>query len=259
MSGTVNIIIRTVFVTAIVLVTGMLTPIVFAQELRPEENAENIVEGKAIYDHACIFCHGAIGKGDGPVAYFLTGNMAPRPRDFTKGIYKFRSTPLGDLPTDEDLFRTVTRGIPGFMPSYVGFSPRERWLLIYYLKSLHPGFATATRKPIEVGTPVSSSMGSIHRGERLFEEFGCLDCHGTGGMGDGDAASDLEDDRGLKIMPANLTMLNSLKSGSRKEDIYRTIMNGLDGTPMPSFKDEIENVNDIWDMVNFILSLSESR
>ena len=33
--------------------------------------------------------------------------------DFTKGLYKFRTTNSGELPTDEDLFRTISRGIPG--------------------------------------------------------------------------------------------------------------------------------------------------
>lgn len=259
MSSTVNAIIRTMSVTAIVLVTGIFMTVAFAQSTRPEENAENVLAGKAIYDQACVYCHGAMGKGDGPVAYFLTGNMAPRPRDFTEGVYKFKSTLLEELPTDEDLFRTISRGVPGFMPPYSGLVSHEKWQLIYYIKSLHPGFATANPQPFQVGTPVPSSIASIRRGEDLFEELGCLDCHGGDALGDGELAADLEDDRGLKIMPANLTMLNSLKEGSSKEDIYRTIMTGINGTPMPSFEDAVENKDDVWHLVNFILSFSGSK
>ena len=34
-----------------------------------------------------------------------------RPRDFRTGLFKFRSTPSGSLPTDDDLLRTVTQGV----------------------------------------------------------------------------------------------------------------------------------------------------
>ena len=47
--------------------------------------------GKAVYDAHCVECHGAAGKGDGPSAAYL----APRPRDFTTGKYKIRSTESG--------------------------------------------------------------------------------------------------------------------------------------------------------------------
>ncbi|VAX23521.1 hypothetical protein MNBD_NITROSPINAE03-108 [hydrothermal vent metagenome] len=259
MSRIVNVIIRAVSVTAIVLVTGILTTAAFAQSAKPEENAENVAAGKAVYDKTCVHCHGAVGKGDGSVAYFLSGNMAPHPRDFTAGVYRFKSTIAEELPTDGDLFRTITRGVPGFMPTYSGLAPQQRWQLVYYIKSLFPGFATAEPKPIELGTPVASSMTSISRGGILFEDLGCSGCHGANGMGDGELAADLEDDISFKIMPANLTMLNSLKNGSSKDDIYRTIMTGINGTPMPSFEDTVDSKDDAWHLVNFILSLSGSK
>jgi len=256
MSRIINVIIRAVSVATIVLVTGMLTTIASAQDVKPAQNAENVAAGKVIYDKTCVFCHGATGKGDGPVAYFLTGNMSPRPRDFTAGVYRFKSTIAEELPTDEDLFRIITRGVAGFMPTYSGLIPQERWQLVYYIKSLFPGFATAKPKPIQVGTPVPSSIASIRRGEFLFNDLGCSGCHGVDGVGNGELAADLEDDLEFKILPANLTMLNSLKNGASKEDIYRTIMTGINGTPMPSFADSIENKDDAWNLVNFILYLS---
>ncbi len=259
MSRIVNVIIRAVSVAVIVLMTGILTTIASAQVVKPEQNAENVAAGKAIYDRTCVFCHGAVGKGNGPVAYFLTGNMSPRPRDFTAGVYRFKSTLSEELPADGDLFRTITRGVPGFMPTYSGLVPQQRWQLVYYIKSLFPGFATAEPKPIELGTPVASSMASVSRGGIIFEDLGCSGCHGANGMGDGELAEDLEDDLSFKIVPANLTMLNSLKNGSGKGDIYRTIMTGINGTPMPSFEDTVESKDDVWDLVNFILSLSGSR
>jgi len=76
---------------------------------RPPENKNTVAEGRAIYEKACIFCHGVEGAGDGPVATYLSKDMAPQPRDFTSGMYKFRSTASGELPMNEDLFRTRQR------------------------------------------------------------------------------------------------------------------------------------------------------
>src|SRR5207247_2095034 len=65
-----------------------------------------IARGKEEFEEHCIGCHGVRGDGNGLAATFLF----PRPRDFTIGVFKFRSTPSGSLPTDGDLFRTITRG-----------------------------------------------------------------------------------------------------------------------------------------------------
>ena len=82
------------------------TPVLAQEEpgLTPDQ-----VAGKAVYEKWCMNCHGAEGAGDGPGADYFT----PRPRDFTFGLYKIRSTGSGQLPTDEDLIRTVSEGIPG--------------------------------------------------------------------------------------------------------------------------------------------------
>ena len=51
--------------------------------------------GKAVYERKCIGCHGEKGDGKGPAAELLL----PKPRDFTKGLYKIRST-ANKTPTD---------------------------------------------------------------------------------------------------------------------------------------------------------------
>jgi hypothetical protein len=82
-----------------------------------------------VYETACAWCHGADGRGDGPAgAAALAAYGAPRPRDFTRGRFKLRSTPSGVLPTDADLLRTIERGIPGIMPSFQGLSDDARRL-----------------------------------------------------------------------------------------------------------------------------------
>ena len=59
-------------------------------------------DGQRLYDSQCAGCHGATGRGDGPAATLLY----PRPRDFVEQPFK-----LGGA--EEDVRRTVTRGIPG--------------------------------------------------------------------------------------------------------------------------------------------------
>ncbi|MEE8484505.1 MAG: c-type cytochrome [Nitrospinota bacterium] len=213
--------------------------------------------------HDCAYCHGTDGKGKGAATAHArhsgAGGMAFYPADFTMGVYKFRSTPSGYLPTDEDIFRTITKGVPGLMPSYAGLPPQERWQLVYYVKSFYPDFAEEDEEElelIEIGNPIPSSTASIRKGEEFYQELKCWECHGAGGKGDGKKAAELKDDFGRKILAANLTKLSSLKNGSSKKDIYRTIMTGFAGTPMASYYDSIEDEDDAWHMVNYILSLS---
>src|SRR5512141_2904827 len=65
--------------------------------------------GKAVYDAHCVECHGDGGRGDGPSASYLV----PRPRDFTRGKFKIRSTESGTMPGDDDLIGSVRRGLYG--------------------------------------------------------------------------------------------------------------------------------------------------
>ena len=64
---------------------------------------------RGLYRQHCVHCHGINGDGAGPTASFLT----PYPRDYRKGIYKFKSTQRGNRPTTADLERTLRQGIPG--------------------------------------------------------------------------------------------------------------------------------------------------
>jgi len=79
----------------------------FGQETRVGNLVGNADRGKALYQRYCIFCHGQFGDGTGESAPYLD----PKPRDFTKGVYKCRSTPSGSLPLDSDLFDTIGRGM----------------------------------------------------------------------------------------------------------------------------------------------------
>src|SRR6266542_6811159 len=104
--------------------------------------------GKKVFDRYCISCHGVAGDGRGPTADFID----PRPRVLTSGVFKFRSTPSGELPTDADILRTVTNGLHGtYMPRWAPITARERADLVQLVKSLSPRFATeAQSAPIAI-------------------------------------------------------------------------------------------------------------
>ncbi len=192
--------------------------------------------GEIIFSKACQYCHGKGGKGDGvAVRYLFT-----KPRDFTAGKFKLRTTPTGSLPTDEDLFRTVTEGLPQYrMPPFRYLTAKERWALVYYIKTFSPLFKErGAPKPISIGQgpPVTAKL--ISQGEKLYQDAECWKCHGQRGRGDGPSAPELEDDwdNPIRLLDFNRGE-RFFKGGARARDIVRTILTGMMGTPMPSYAD----------------------
>ena len=89
--------------------------------------------GQAVYDRHCAACHGLTGDGNGPASVWLY----PRPRNFSAGQFKIKSTPGTALPTDEDLLQSVTRGLAGSsMPSFSYLTEPERRDVVQYVKHL---------------------------------------------------------------------------------------------------------------------------
>jgi len=70
---------------------------------------------RGLFRKHCVQCHGISGDGRGPSAALL----APYPRDFRRGSFKFKSTPIGKKPTHSDIVRTLELGLPGTaMPAF---------------------------------------------------------------------------------------------------------------------------------------------
>src|SRR5262252_10814802 len=65
-------------------------------DVRPDEPI-----GRRVFAKRCAVCHGPDGRGNGPAA----PSMIPRPRDFTQGLFKYKSTLRGEPPTGDDLRR----------------------------------------------------------------------------------------------------------------------------------------------------------
>lgn len=208
--------------------------------------------GEVVYRHRCVGCHGAHGDGNGPAATFLF----PRPRDFTIAIFKFKTTPPGSLPRDADLYRTITRGVRWTaMPSGAGIPERDRRAVIAYIKTFSRRWTDETVEPAAVlGAPPPVTPGLLARGRDVYREVKCWECHGAEGRGDGPALAGLRDDFGAPSPPTDFTR-GELKDGAEVADVFRTLTLGLDGTPMRSFADVLDEA-DRWALAYYVLSLS---
>ncbi len=189
--------------------------------------------GREVYEGACAACHGIKGDGNGPAAYALR----PKPTDFSSGIFKFRSTHTGELPTDEDLVRSISAGIPRtMMPAWEGLLTEQEILdVVAYIKTFSVDFAEYGQGiPIDIPDETSVTEVVFAEGKYMYMILDCWTCHGASGRGDGISAGALKDDRGRSIEAFDFTT-GHYKGGYDNPSIYKSFETGLDGTPMPSY------------------------
>jgi mono/diheme cytochrome c family protein len=208
------------------------------------------------YRRYCVVCHGVLGDGNGESAKWFEPPLYPKPRDFTLAVFECRSTPTGTLPTDEDLFNTIARGLDrSNMPPWNTFTKQERVDLVAWIKHFSPRWQT--EKP---GTPIvippepEVTADRVKAGRDVFGRVQCWKCHGVTGQGNGPSASTLQDDLGRPIAAYNFAEGGRFKCGTTDSDLYRIFMTGLDGTPMPSFADNIKP-DEAWDLVFYLRTL----
>ena len=222
-----------------------------------------ISQGKRIYKQYCWPCHGLHGEGNGPVADTLN----PRPRDFTQAHFKIRSTSYGKLPTDADLFRTISRGIPGTaMPSWKHrLTEEDRWAVLHYLKTFSETFTQSQPTSVQVEEEPPNTPESLAKGNELFHGKGqCVNCHGPNGRGNGPFTTIpgfLRDARGDPTMPRNLTKGWTYKGGNTVKDIYLRLATGLNGTPMSPSMAPLDTLTkeERWNLSHFVKSLQRPQ
>jgi cytochrome c len=212
--------------------------------------------GRAVYMKNCSQCHG--DKGDG--AGYATPHLLVRPRDFTQNRFKVRTTPSGSLPVHQDLVNIIRRGMPyTSMPAWPDLTDQDVSDLAYFIKTFNADFSNPeiARPPLELPSAPDATNESIELGKKLYVEIGCVKCHGMVGRGDGPSAPTLKDEAGYPIRAADLTHSWTFRAGSSREDIFRTMTTGLNGTPMPSFVDSLPP-EQRWAITDYIASLSET-
>ncbi len=211
-------------------------------------------DAAADYRRYCVGCHGDLGDGNGENANWMEPPLFPKPRNFQLGIFKCRSTPTGTLPTDQDLFDAIGRGFDrSNMPIWNTFTKQQKVDLVAWVKHFSPRFSGGEKpgEPIVIPPEPEVTPERIKAGRDVFARVQCWKCHGVAGQANGPSASTLADDLGRPIAPFNFTDGTRPKCGDTDKDIYRIFMTGLDGTPMPSFADNIKP-DEAWDLVFYL-------
>ena len=290
----------------------------------PVGRNKSMVESGLFRKH-CVQCHGLTGDGMGPAAALL----APYPRDFRRGSFKFKSTPIGRKPTHSDLVRTIEHGLPGTaMPAFRTLNESEEFAqdvdaLSHYVRFLAirgelerrvlVALASGESKPnlakdllvrvadnwgesesLTIQIPkweppnTDDRQAAIFRGKELFasELTACSKCHGLNADGKGisqdydDWTKDWTIRAGLDptkktewksmkqygvlkpvLDPSRNLTLGVLRGGATREDIYRRLVTGIEGSPMPAVARKLNDNpgltdENIFDLVEYVLSVS---
>jgi len=221
----------------------------------------DIAYGARLYDAQCTTCHGANGDGVGGV-------------DLRSG--KFRNG-----PTDQDLVRVITNGVPGTGMQAFKLDSAEITGIIAFIRNMN-AFDRGSVK-----------TGDAERGRATFEgKGGCTRCHRVGSLG-ARVAPDLSDigatrsagslfrsvtDPTSQMMPINrpvraVTKDGKVVNGRRlNEDTYTVQLIDdqerlvsltkadlreyaiLTASPMPSYKDRLSE-SELADVVAYLLAL----
>ncbi|MBL9125354.1 MAG: c-type cytochrome [Planctomycetaceae bacterium] len=253
-------------------------------------DSRHLQRGAAVYARYCVQCHGASGDGAGPAAAYLV----PRPRDYRKGIFKFNSTGYGNKPSRDDLLRTIRQGITGTsMPSFDRLPKEDLEAVVDYVLALSQRGELETLLALQADsdgelTPETADelalavadqwrqsrdnvvepatkepafdQASIELGKEIFQKRECFKCHGRdarGGLAGGIEVG--KDAWGQVAAAADLTS-GMLHGGAEPLDVYRRIYAGINGTPMPAFKNLLANEPDsVWHLTHYVLDLADQR
>ena len=227
-----------------------------AQESHIGKLTGHAKSGKELYFRYCWGCHGFRGDGNGENAPYLS----PTPRNFVAATFKCRSTVTGTLPTDEDLYNSIGRGFNTTnMPSWIELTDQNRADLVAFIKTFSARWKNdPPGVPITVPPEPKLTIESIKHGQELFQKLECWKCHGQEGFGDGPSAATLTDSNDQPIRPYNFSVGGRFKCGATNEDLYKIFITGVDGTPMPSWSDNIKP-DEAWDLVFYLRSLQPMK
>ncbi len=261
-------------------------PSLVAQERSPHspqtEQLATADHARQLYVEHCAGCHGDDGSGSAAAAKYLF----PRPRDLRSGKFRLVST-QNSVPSRQDLHAVLLRGMPGSsMPPWGHLPEADREALVdevYRLRAagardfyvnmlrevegLDEDELTDEDVEVEIDDYVNRSItaglssqvpelaeatpAAVQRGHELYVSSGCAQCHGEDGRGEtGIAMFDAEN------MPSTARdfTLGIFKGGHDPQSLYRRIVYGMPGSPMPSSNQF--TAAQVADMIHYIRSLS---
>jgi DMSO reductase family type II enzyme heme b subunit len=230
--------------------------------------------GAVLYQKYCAVCHGENGDGAGKFAYL----MNPRPRDFRQGDFKLATT-VNQVPSEADLLRTISQGMPGSaMPPWGHLPQADLKSLVQYVRQIHVdaverrlreqvtnGIITEAEVPgmlaeysaagTSLTVPPEPGFDDVRwfRGRRIYLEA-CASCHGADGHPVPEAVK--YDADGYPVPPRSFVS-GIFKGGSDGHQLYARIVKGMKGTPMPAFAGTYSN-DEIWDLIHYVQSLARA-
>lgn len=210
------------------------------------------MRGWALYERRCSPCHGVDGDGRGPAAPYVW----PAPRAFARGESKWRSTVVGQPPSDDDLRATIALGAPGTaMPSFAGLSSEEFDDLVAIVKAFAPDAYTGTGRSVVIEDAEDPPVPDPARGAKLWLAKGCPACHGPDADGRGPSSF------ALRAPPYDLRQ-GLHRPRAEGPSAYRlaaatSIATGLTGTAMPSFAATLEP-DELWALADHIVELAKA-
>lgn len=92
----------------------------------------------------------------------------------------------------------------------------------------YPAAARQVIPPIDPRTVMTPNPALMARGQALYAQS-CATCHGADGKGDGPGGA------GITPKPRNFAVKGAWKNGTRLEDIYKTLDEGIKGSSMASY------------------------
>jgi mono/diheme cytochrome c family protein len=232
-----------------------------------------LVRGGELFAKYCAICHGETGDGLGRLAYL----MNPRPRNFQRGEFKL-STTENQIPSDDDLLRTLSRGMPGSaMPPWGHLPETDLRALVAQVRRFHVEaterdlaqwvaegsitqeevpevLAERTQPGPQLAIPAEPAFDQVgwFRGRHLYLEA-CASCHGVDGHPVPGAVK--FDDDGYPVPPRSF--VNGIfKGGSESEQLYARVIKGLMGTPMPASEGVFSDDGEAWDLVHYVQTLA---
>ena len=245
-------------------------------------SAKKLNLGWETYNNYCMQCHGVLGDGMGP-AY---QGMVPAPRNLKLGMYKFGSTALGEMPTDADFKRIIRQGLNGTAMLPWDISEERLDAVIQYIKTFSPKWQTE-----KAGTPVDFlkdpwepqlASQAIEQGKKIYHGLAqCYTCHPAYASvseistysqeSTGQAVDSIRENPQLSLiqgssyghsyMPPDFTR-HHLRTARTREEIYRRLAVGVNGTTMPAWRgmlsisgDKNEDEKNLWALAYYVESL----